>query len=188
MHAAIEKRAAKMRAKGLEPGGFYNDLEIKVGTKMLEAPTEFGTFRVYLDLYPTVDEAWFYPDAESVAAFDPVPDSSEPGTSQLDQLWAACESYAGTPYVFGGKDIARDGGLDCSGFVCQVFSDIGINLGDPDYTSAQRIWDNAQDTGDDVRPGDIICFTKTYAPADPVTHIGIIREPRPVGSDVERQR
>lgn len=88
----------------------------------------------------------------------------------------------GTPYVFGGKDVQRDGGLDCSGFVCQVFSDIGINLGDPDYTSAQRIWDNAQDTGDDVRPGDIITFTRTYSPADVVTHIGIIREPRPVGA------
>ncbi len=101
--------------------------------------------------------------------------------SQLDQLWAACQALEGTPYVFGGKDVARDGGLDCSGFVCKVFSDVGINLGDPDYTSAQRIWDNAVDTGDDVLPGDIICFTGTYAPADVVTHIGVIREPRPVG-------
>ncbi len=108
------------------------------------------------------------------------PPLSEEGAS-LDQLWAACQSYAGTPYVFGGKDIARDGGLDCSGFVCQVFADIGINLGDPDYTSAQKIWDNAVDTGDDVRPGDIITFTQTYAPADPVTHIGIIRKSQPSG-------
>ncbi len=63
-----------------------------------------------------------------------------------------------------------------------MFADIGINLGDPDLTSAQRIWDNATDTGDDVQPGDIITFTQTYAPADPVTHIGVIREPRPVGA------
>lgn len=111
--------------------------------------------------------------------FSPVPDSSEPGVSKLDQLFAACAKYAGTPYVFGGKDIARDGGLDCSGYVVQVFADIGINLGDPDYTSAQRIWDNAQDTGDDVRPGDVICFTQTYSPADVVTHIGVILDPQP---------
>jgi len=84
--------------------------------------------------------------------------------------------------VFGGKDVERDGGLDCSGFVCRVFGDIGIDLGNPDYTSAQRIWDNATDTGDSVLPGDIITFTRTYSPADVVTHIGIIREPRPVGA------
>jgi hypothetical protein len=88
----------------------------------------------------------------------------------------------GTPYVFGGKDVERDGGLDCSGFVVKVFADIGINLGDPDYTSAQRIWDGAEDTGDSVLPGDVICFTQTYAPADVVTHIGVIRDPRPVGA------
>ncbi len=110
------------------------------------------------------------------------PPLPEQGASQLDQLWAACQSYAGTPYVFGGKDIERDGGLDCSGFVCRVFSDIGIDLGNPDYTSAQRIWDQATDTGESVLPGDIITFTRTYSPADVVTHIGVIREPRPVGA------
>lgn len=113
--------------------------------------------------------------------FDPVPDD-EQGASQLDQLWAACRALEGTVYVFGGKDVARDGGLDCSGFVCKVFHDIGIDLGDPDYTSAQKIWDGAEDTGDSILPGDIITFTGTYAPADPVTHIGVIREPRPIGA------
>jgi hypothetical protein len=83
--------------------------------------------------------------------------------------------------VFGGKDVARDGGLDCSGFVCQVFADVGISLGDPDYTSAQRIYDQCLDTGDEVVPGDLIFFTRTYAPADPVTHLGIIRAQQPVG-------
>jgi hypothetical protein len=83
--------------------------------------------------------------------------------------------------VFGGKDVERDGGLDCSGFVCKVFADVGIDLGNPDYTSAQRIYDQAQDTGDDVQVGDLIFFTGTYAPADPVTHLGIIRAPQPVG-------
>lgn len=109
------------------------------------------------------------------------PPRPEPGTSQLDQLWAACRALEGVPYVFGGKDIARDGGLDCSGFVVKVFADIGIDLGPPDFTSAQRIYDNAIDTGDDVRVGDLIFFTRTYAPADPVTHLGIIRVPQPVG-------
>jgi hypothetical protein len=81
--------------------------------------------------------------------------------------------------VFGGKDLARDGGYDCSGFVVQAFRTIGIELGDPDYTSAQRIYDECLDTGDDVRPGDLIFFTQTYAPADVVTHLGIIRETQP---------
>lgn len=73
MHAAIEKRAADLRAAGFEPGGFYNNLEIKVGTKLIEAPTEFGLFRVYLDLYPQIDSAWFIPDAEHAYRFRSAP-------------------------------------------------------------------------------------------------------------------
>ena len=73
MHPAIEKRAADLRAAGFEPGGFYNDLEVKVGTKVLEAPTEFGTFVVYLDLYPAIDSAWFFPDAQFLDRFPNLP-------------------------------------------------------------------------------------------------------------------
>lgn len=108
------------------------------------------------------------------------PPRPEPGASRLDELWIACQRYQGTPYIFGGKQVERDGGLDCSGYVVRVFGDLAINLGDPDYTSAQMIYDQAQPTADnDVLPGDLIFFTKTYAPADPVTHLGIIRAPQP---------
>lgn len=36
----------------------------------------------------------------------------------------ACK-YLGTPYVWGGKNIAEDGGLDCSGFAVQVVKEMG---------------------------------------------------------------
>jgi hypothetical protein len=69
MHKAIEKRAEQMRSKGLEPGAFYGDYFLQT-PGMIEAPTEFGVFKVYLDLYPdSVDEAWFVPDAEHVNRF-----------------------------------------------------------------------------------------------------------------------
>jgi cell wall-associated NlpC family hydrolase len=38
------------------------------------------------------------------------------------------EKYIGQPYVWGGKHLAQDGGLDCSGFTSTVFGSFGIAL------------------------------------------------------------
>lgn len=118
--------------------------------------------------------------------FDPRPD--EPGESLLDQLWRAARVFYGVPYVFGGKDVGRDGGLDCSGFICQTFRAIGIDLGDPDYTDVQRIYEQCEPVPSPL-PGDLIFFTDTYNDAQgrPVkySHIAIIKAPQPVGLMVD---
>ena len=34
------------------------------------------------------------------------------------------DQYVGLPYVWGGKDLYRDGGFDCSGFVNWVYNHV----------------------------------------------------------------
>lgn len=96
--------------------------------------------------------------------------------------------FYGVPYVFGGKDVGRDGGLDCSGFICQTFRAIGIDLGDPDYTDVQRIYEQCEPVTSPL-PGDLIFFTGTYNDAQgrPVkySHLGIILAPQPIGRMVD---
>ncbi|MFP4312222.1 MAG: C40 family peptidase, partial [Nitriliruptoraceae bacterium] len=48
--------------------------------------------------------------------------ASEGNSEVLD----AAERYLGTPYLWGGTD--PDKGLDCSGFVQQVYADLGVHL------------------------------------------------------------
>ncbi len=47
------------------------------------------------------------------------------GASGTDVI-AAAKRYLGVPYLWGGTDPAK--GLDCSGFVQRVYSDLGIDL------------------------------------------------------------
>jgi hypothetical protein len=72
MHPAITKRAADLREAGFDPGEFYGDYFLELPGR-IEAPTQYGTFVVFTDLYPQVDSAWFIPDAESAWRFRPTP-------------------------------------------------------------------------------------------------------------------
>jgi cell wall-associated NlpC family hydrolase len=78
-------------------------------------------------------------------------------------------SYLGIPYVFGGVDPAV--GLDCSGLVQLVFRQLGIPL----PRTAQRQYNaTARLTRDQLQPGDLVFFARTYAdPHDWITHVGI---------------
>jgi cell wall-associated NlpC family hydrolase len=77
--------------------------------------------------------------------------------------------YLGVPYVFGGTDPTR--GLDCSGLVQLVFRQLGIAL---PRTAQQQYDATARLTQDQLRPGDLVFFARTYAdPRDWVTHVGI---------------
>jgi cell wall-associated NlpC family hydrolase len=77
--------------------------------------------------------------------------------------------YLGVPYVFGGSDPAV--GLDCSGLVQLVFRQLGIALprtAQLQYDATTRI------SRDQLRPGDLVFFARTYAdPHDWITHVGI---------------
>jgi cell wall-associated NlpC family hydrolase len=79
----------------------------------------------------------------------------------------------GTPYVFGGKYIPRDKGIDCSGFVCEVFAHCGIDLGNRDYLSAEAIRQTTRSIQEaEAITGDLIFFKNTYDTPG-ASHIGI---------------
>jgi peptidoglycan DL-endopeptidase CwlO len=76
---------------------------------------------------------------------------------------AGARKYIGVPYVWGGTDPAR--GLDCSGLVQRVYSDLGVSL--PRVSRDQAKAGTAVPSLDQARPGDLVAF------GSPVHHIGI---------------
>ncbi len=77
--------------------------------------------------------------------------------------------YLGVPYVFGGTNPAT--GLDCSGLVQLVFRQLGIPL---PRTAQQQYEATSRVPQDQLEPGDLVFFARTYAdPHDWITHVGI---------------
>jgi hypothetical protein len=84
------------------------------------------------------------------------------GVSGSDVIQGAFK-YLGVPYKWGGTDPAT--GLDCSGFVQQVYEDLGIGL--PRVSRDQAKAGTAVPDLASAKPGDLVAF------GDPVDHIGI---------------
>ena len=85
------------------------------------------------------------------------------------------DQYVGLPYVWGGKDLYRDGGFDCSGFVNWVYNHVcGLNI-NSDYTSASSLYYNycTPVNEKDARPGDIVFWKGTYSSINYISHVGI---------------
>jgi cell wall-associated NlpC family hydrolase len=77
--------------------------------------------------------------------------------------------YLGVKYVFGGSNPAV--GLDCSGLVQLVFRQLGIAL---PRTAQQQFDATARVSREQLEPGDLVFFARTYAdPHDWITHVGI---------------
>ncbi|MGI9148532.1 MAG: C40 family peptidase [Chloroflexota bacterium] len=92
--------------------------------------------------------------------------------------------YLGVPYVFGGSNPAT--GLDCSGLVQLVFRELGIAL---PRTAQLQYEATARVPQDQLQPGDLVFFARTYAdPRDWVTHVGIyIGDGRQINAPTEGQ-
>jgi hypothetical protein len=75
----------------------------------------------------------------------------------------AASKYLGVDYKWGGTDPAT--GLDCSGFVQQVYEDLGIKL--PRVSRDQAKFGMPVADLSQAQPGDLVAF------GDPVDHIGI---------------
>ncbi|MFC6345350.1 C40 family peptidase, partial [Nocardioides hankookensis] len=102
------------------------------------------------------------------------------GTAKGDAVVADARKYIGVPYVWGGTDPEK--GLDCSGLVQKVYSDLGYDLPRVSYQQAEA--GRPVDSLADAQPGDILAF------GSPVHHVAIyvgenqmIEAPRP-GLDV----
>jgi cell wall-associated NlpC family hydrolase len=77
--------------------------------------------------------------------------------------------YLGVPYVFGGTNPAV--GLDCSGLVQLSYRQVGVQL---PRTAQQQYDATTRVAREDLQPGDLVFFARTYAdPRDWITHVGI---------------
>lgn len=75
--------------------------------------------------------------------------------------------YIGTPYVWGGNSLTQ--GVDCSGYVQQLFLKIGVTL--PRTAQEQSVVGMLVPSLADLQPGDRIYFTDSERQR--VTHCGI---------------
>ncbi len=83
------------------------------------------------------------------------------------QIVRAGTQYIGTPYKWGGTDLV--GGIDCSGFVQQLFSRAGIRL--PRTAQEQSSVGMVIDRLDQLRAGDRLYFTN--GDRSRITHTGL---------------
>lgn len=91
--------------------------------------------------------------------------ASETGGAGIngDAVVAAARRYLGIPYLWGGTDPKR--GLDCSGLVQRVYTDLGISL--PRVSQDQARVGRPVPSLAQAQPGDLIAF------GNPADYIGI---------------
>jgi len=98
--------------------------------------------------------------AQANAAYDT---GGSTGPVDGNKVVVAATKYLGVPYRWGGTD--PETGLDCSGFVQQVYEDLGISL--PRVSRDQARAGRPVPDLASAQAGDLIAF------GDPVDHIGI---------------
>lgn len=76
---------------------------------------------------------------------------ANPGGATGADVVADAKRYLGVPYVFGGEDAS---GMDCSGLVQKVFSDLGVSM--PRIVPDQAAMGTEVPSLADARPGDLI--------------------------------
>lgn len=99
---------------------------------------------------------------------------SAPAGSAVSNLIATARSYLDSPYSSGGTTSV---GLDCSGFLCVCFRQVGVTL--------PRVSRQQAEAGEavhltDLRPGDLVFFATSSKtnPAAPINHVGLVTEVR----------
>lgn len=95
----------------------------------------------------------------------PVPAFAAPGIPPTGDWRGGALALLGVPYVFGGSSPT---GMDCSGFVLQVFAPLGVQL---PRRSADQAQSGRPVSLAELQPGDLVFFD-TVGRGE-VTHIGI---------------
>lgn len=138
-----------------------------------DAPTSPTNASTHLD----ITAADLLPESELSAAYSKRMARSawDYSSATFADVLVYAEQYIGLPYVWGGKDLYRDGGFDCSGFVNWVYNNVcGTNI-NSDWTNAQSLYDGycTPVSEAEARPGDIIFWKGTYQSLGYISHVGI---------------
>jgi hypothetical protein len=86
----------------------------------------------------------------------------------VDQIIDFARANLGTPYIFGGANLNR--GVDCSGFVSQVFKHFGITL---NRSSSSMTAHGSTVARSNLIAGDLVFFDTTSALSGRISHVGI---------------
>lgn len=88
---------------------------------------------------------------EATESLNPAPTTGVSGSAVV----AYASQFIGNPYVWGGNSLTN--GIDCSGFVVQVYKHFGIDLSGYRYSGSLRSVGKAV-TYENIQAGDIICY------------------------------
>ncbi len=135
-------------------------------TAMAEAQARVAEIRATIaSMRPSPPRAAASAKADFADALGHAESMYRPASGELSgsDVVANATRYLGVPYRWGGTD--PDTGLDCSGFVQQVYEDLGVEL--PRVSRDQARTGTAVPDLVSARPGDLVAF------GDPVDHIGI---------------
>ena len=84
-----------------------------------------------------------------------------------EQIAATAQKYIGCAYVFGGTSPS---GFDCSGFAQYICGLYGISI----YRTADAQLNNGYSVSyDNLQPGDLVFFARTYETSSAASHVGI---------------
>ncbi len=113
--------------------------------------------------YVTV--AYTLPTAEKVTVYSGSYNTNEPVPQKVIDLINYAYQFLGNPYKWGGNSLTN--GIDCSGFVKQIFKKFGYNL--PRTSSQYRTGVGTTIPLSQIRPGDIL----VYKYSDGTGHVAI---------------
>ncbi len=84
---------------------------------------------------------------------------------------AAARSYLGIPYKYGGQSRT---GIDCSGLIVQTMEDLGLYA--PHNANELAKYGRIILDKNELKPGDMIFFSRTYNTPRLVSHVGFVIE------------
>ncbi|SEI70662.1 Cell wall-associated hydrolase, NlpC family [Dyadobacter sp. SG02] len=97
----------------------------------------------------------------------------EANTANVPEVVQIARTYTGTPYRSGGND---KGGIDCSGLICQVYSEMGVKV--PRISWQQSEFGQEVGSVADIKPGDWLFFVPEAGKEGYVSHAGIVTDVR----------
>jgi peptidoglycan hydrolase CwlO-like protein len=137
--AAKAKAAKKAAASGAATTTTTNTADNATTTTTTTSTTTTTTTET-ADSTPVVTES-----------LNPAPRTSISGSSVV----AYASQFIGNPYVWGGNSLTE--GIDCSGFVVEVYKNFGINLSGYRNSASLRLV-GQEVSYENIQAGDIICY------------------------------